>query len=166
MIEIGEKEKAGVSEILEEFPASSSMIVDYYPDRELNGLKAIGYWCPNDRHGYLLNTLKTFSNRTTKEEVERLRKTICLPDPKDFIDESWPVEERKIIAGYLDVQPVWESWMGYSACRICGTTNGSQCKSDGKYVFPEGFSHYILNHSVKPPIEFLTHIKLCFIEKV
>ena len=51
-------------------------------------------------------------------------------------------------------------WRGYSTCRICGLSpNGSTCIADDTFVWPEGFAHYIEEHSVRPPQEFIDHVK-------
>jgi hypothetical protein len=83
---------------------------------------------------------------------------LILPWPEDFIDEFWSAEEAKIVAEYLGKAPEVEHWRGYSSCRLCGIMNGSTDKSDGSYIWPQGFAHYVKEHKVKPPEEFLVHI--------
>jgi hypothetical protein len=34
---------------------------------------------------------------------------------------------------------------------------GSTCRSDGTFVWPEGFAHYLEEHAVRPPQEFIQH---------
>lgn len=85
-----------------------------------------------------------------------------LPDPRDLVDPNWPLRERELIAVYLDAAPDVEHWMGYSYCRfncgIHGTEMGTTDKSDGRYLWPEGLSHYVLKHSVRLPEDFIRHI--------
>jgi len=50
-----------------------------------------------------------------------------------------------------------EAYMGYSTCRICGKDNGTADFSDGFYVWPEGFAHYLSEHKVRPPATFVLH---------
>lgn len=74
-----------------------------------------------------------------------------LPDPHAFIDESWDPAEREAVAAYFDGGEDRNSYRGWSDCRICGKPNGSSDKTNGKLVWPSGFSHYIRQHSVRPP---------------
>lgn len=34
---------------------------------------------------------------------------------------------------------------------------GTTCSSDGTFVWPEGFAHYLEEHAVRPPQEFVQH---------
>jgi hypothetical protein len=117
------------------------MILDIHPDNpsEARGMKAIGYW-------------------KNSHDTE-------LPDPHNYVDTDWNEEDKEKVAEYLDSQKELVRWRGYSSCRFnCKSPDnprgilGSTCKSDGTYVWPEGFSHYIRVHSVKPPKEFLEHV--------
>ncbi len=111
------------------------MILDKHPDapQETAGMKAIGYWDDGRKLG--------------------------LPDPKDFIDETWDPRIRRLVALYTATAPALISWRGYSSCRVCrALRNGSACLSDHAYVWPEGFAHYVERHSVKVPDEFVKHI--------
>ena len=80
-----------------------------------------------------------------------------LPNVKDSIDLSWDEREREAIALYLESGTDVEWWKGFSDCRVCHKFNGSTDKSDGKYLWPEGFAHYVREHGVKPPQEFIEH---------
>lgn len=83
-----------------------------------------------------------------------------LPHPKDFIDTTWDVAEKELVISYLDTAPQVISCNGLSYCRLCEKDdNGSRCLADDEYIWPEGFSHYIREHSVRPPKEFIKHIK-------
>lgn len=110
------------------------MILDKHPDNspKANGLKALGYW-KNDHHP-------------------------DFPDPRDYVDDSWNPIERKAAALYLKAGRTIASWRGWSSCRMCGKKNGSICQGDDKYVWPEGLAHYVEEHGVRPPDEFLKHI--------
>lgn len=74
-----------------------------------------------------------------------------LPDPRDFVDEDWDPAERARVSGYFAQGKVVASYRGFSDCRICGKNNGSTELSDGVFVWPSGFAHYIKEHSVRPP---------------
>lgn len=84
------------------------------------------------------------------------------PDPKDFVDASWDVEERKAVLGYLRAGRVETQWRGPSWCRMskgCDVRQmGSADLTDGVYVWPQGYAHYIEKHDVKPPPEFVRHV--------
>jgi hypothetical protein len=80
------------------------------------------------------------------------------PTPAQFIDEDWNADEREIVADYLLRGFVSRTYMGYSQCRICGVDNGALELSDGDYVWPEGFAHYVLEHRIRPPAPFVDHV--------
>ncbi|MGW9212014.1 hypothetical protein ACWGR4_34225 [Embleya sp. NPDC055664] len=82
-----------------------------------------------------------------------------MPDPADLVDTEWDVSERAWVADYLDHGQVAASWMGASRCRLCSRPNGSRDLSDGSYLWPEGLSHYVLDHAVRLPAEFFEHIE-------
>lgn len=51
-------------------------------------------------------------------------------------------------------------YMGMSYCRICGTYSNGCCeRSDGKFYWPEGLSHYVKDHDISLPYYFLDHIR-------
>jgi hypothetical protein len=100
----------------------------------------------------------------TKGGIEYLANVIFdrLPDPRDLVDPDWSLQERELIAAYLNAAPDVEHWLGYSYCRFdcgeSGTAMGTTDKSDGRYLWPEGLSHYVLKHSVRLPEDFIRHI--------
>ncbi|MEV4556282.1 hypothetical protein AB0K51_04695 [Kitasatospora sp. NPDC049285] len=63
------------------------------------------------------------------------------------------------IADYLDHGQVAASWMGASRCRLCSRSNGSRDLTDGYYLWPEGLAHYVLDHGVRLPAEFVDHVE-------
>jgi hypothetical protein len=83
-----------------------------------------------------------------------------LPWPGDFIDPNWDPVERNLVAAYLDLAPDVQFWRGYSFCRLgCEHLDGCTDKSDGRYVWPAGFSHYVRVHNVKPPPGFIQYVR-------
>lgn len=86
-----------------------------------------------------------------------------LPDPRDFVDESWDPAERDLVVDYLKTAKTDTRWMGVSFCRFnCGIDEfemGSRCYTDGTYVWPQGFAHYLEHHAVKPDQSFIDHIR-------
>jgi hypothetical protein len=82
-----------------------------------------------------------------------------LPRPQKFVDKSWDVRERNAVMEYLsDDRHGAVYFRGWSTCRICGEMNGSVTFNDGVYEWPEGLSHYLEKHGVKPPLEFIHHV--------
>lgn len=81
-----------------------------------------------------------------------------LPNVKDFVDLTWDENERKAIEYYLQNADEKNAYKGMSLCRICTKFNGSTELTDGVYIWPEGFAHYVLEHGVKPPQDFLDHV--------
>ena len=79
------------------------------------------------------------------------------PDPRKFIDSSWDADDRELVVDYLGRGFVVRACMGYSPCRICGRDNGSLELSDGTYAWPEGLAHYLADHEVRLPEQFVTH---------
>lgn len=74
-----------------------------------------------------------------------------------FIDESGDEDERRMIAAYLKFGVITRASMGYSSCRVCGVDNGNLELSDGLFVWPQGLSHYVAEHSVRLPDRFVTY---------
>lgn len=83
-----------------------------------------------------------------------------LPNPAAFMDRGWDPAERDKLVAYLRLAPFVQHYMGSSYCRICGKHPlGSREHGDGAFVWPEGFVHYVDEHWVKPPEEFLAHVR-------
>lgn len=93
------------------------------------------------------------------------------PDPHDCIDMGWDPAERSVVVAYLSagnsmgprLPPFhnvrWcQAFLGFSNCRVCGCRNGSMEFTDGAYVWPEGYAHYLEAHGVKPPEHFVRHV--------
>jgi len=86
-----------------------------------------------------------------------------LPDPRAFVDETWDSAEREKVIAYLEAS-YYAPWMqcGPSWCRLgCPRPGdiGTQDLTDGTWLYPEGLVHYVRSHHVKPPDEFLDHIR-------
>ena len=98
----------------------------------MTSLKSVGYWRSAQRPKY--------------------------PDPADLVDETWSQDEREDVAFYLSSALIPRTWMGYSPCRICGRDNGAVDFTDGVYIWPEGLAHYVEDHAVRLPHEFVEHV--------
>ena len=81
-----------------------------------------------------------------------------LPDPSTQVDGTWDEEERIAVVKYLQAAPSVASYRGTSPCRMCGIRNGSQERSDGTYIWPSGFAHYLFQHMVRPDTAFIAHV--------
>lgn len=62
------------------------------------------------------------------------------------------------IADYLDSGSPVNSYRGSSVCRCCGKNIGNNERCDDKYVWPIGLSHYVREHYIVLPDEFIKHI--------
>lgn len=77
-----------------------------------------------------------------------------LPYPKSDMFYV-PQEELEKIATYLDNGEEVAHYLGCSSYRICGKRLGF---ADGIYVWPEKLSHYLIQHRVKLPDDFIKHV--------
>ncbi len=86
------------------------------------------------------------------------------PDPRKLVVPGWLRKRKEDFAKYLDQGERVEQYMGFSYCRFnCGaqgTAMGTADLSDGAWVWPEGLSHYIREHDVVLPPEFVSHVFL------
>lgn len=123
------------------------MILAEHPDehnRNLPPMKALGYWAAP----HLSNVTALGLDYSQSH----------LPVAQDFVDTDWQPNERDRVVRYLEAGKEKHAWRGWSDCRFCSKHNGSRCLTDGHYVWPEGFSHYLKEHGVKPDDEFIQHV--------
>lgn len=80
------------------------------------------------------------------------------PRVEMMIGHGWSPAERAIVLDYVRNGQEHASYKGWSNCRLCGRPNGSRDLTDGTYVWPEGFGHYIEQHGVRPPAGFVAHV--------
>jgi hypothetical protein len=78
--------------------------------------------------------------------------------PQEIVSDE-PVENAKEIAEYLKQGVVATYWKGYSSCRICDKRLGTTCKTDGTFIWPDMLDHYVTDHNIVLPEEFVNHIK-------
>ena len=86
------------------------------------------------------------------------------PHPKDLVNPGWLDEEELVLlVEYLKSGKTFIQWKGLSYCRFqCGISvskMGSKCKTDGDWVWPEGLFHYVQEHDVMLPEEFVSHCR-------
>jgi len=92
------------------------------------------------------------------------------PDPADLVDPSWDVEERSLVATYLENGAASPSFMIWTLsdgsfevgerCRLCegDVLITFNYDTDGTYVWPDGLGHYVEVHSVRLPSQVVNHI--------
>ena len=85
-----------------------------------------------------------------------------LPHPRDYVDTAWDAGERERVIAYLSSCYRLRRYLGYSWCRF-GCSNhldmGTSDLTDGTWLFPEGLVHYVRHHALKPPPDFLEHMR-------
>ena len=100
-------------------------------DQDVASLRLIGYWRNAEHPEY--------------------------PDPRDLIDPAWDQGERDVVGTYLANGTISRTYMGYSPCRMCGQNNGAIEFTDGVFACPSGLAHYVDEHGVRLPQEFVQH---------
>jgi len=134
------------------------MILNCHPDQpgKKTKLKFIGYW-----HAISVDPISLMPTKLlySFDHYANTFGEFGLPIPSDYVDQNWDYKERLAVMDHLESGKEYEAWKGYSSCRFgCIHDNGSVDFTDGTYVWPEGFVHYIQVHGVKPPQEFIDHV--------
>jgi hypothetical protein len=101
-------------------------------------------------------------NEFLAHEFDRYEETCgegVLPVPWDYVDKTWDANEKLAVLAHLMLGTEFQGWRGHSWCRFgCeAKMHGYRDMTDGVYVWPEGFVHYVEAHNVKPPEEFIRH---------
>lgn len=104
-------------------------------------LKLIGYW-NNSRNEY-----PQYPNPSD----------LINPEFYEMIYEKYYIK-KEYIAYYLDGGIVCNRYRGSSGCRICGKTLGTHERHNNTYIWPDQFSHYVLEHDVMLPESFIYSI--------
>lgn len=73
------------------------------------------------------------------------------PKVEQFIGNSLGVLKKKKIVAYLKKGRFVNQYLGFSECRICGKRNGNSEFTDGRFLYPEGLLHYIIEHNIRIP---------------
>jgi len=132
-------------------------------------LKRVGYWkstkdAPNPIASTATELTLAYLSKLSPKAAEALASLAVgiteadLLDPRTLVDANWHPLEKQLVLAHLKRGKVHQAWMGFSNCRFCGCENGTRDMSDGVYVWPEGFAHYLLVHHVRPPQEFVAHV--------
>jgi hypothetical protein len=80
------------------------------------------------------------------------------PDVTLLVDPDWREDERRRVGEYLQRGTRVNQMRGLSLCRFCERRNGSAELADGVYCWPEGLAHYVSEHDVRLPEEFVAHV--------
>lgn len=107
-------------------------------------IKLIGYWRPTVSDPYWIDP----------DEPDW-----TYPNPKDLVDEGafWIQHDKPKVIQYLKEGSRCNDYMGSSECRICNKDLGSFERSDGVWCWPDQLEHYIEEHNVILPEEFVAH---------
>jgi hypothetical protein len=75
--------------------------------------------------------------------------------PQELVTEYAPAT-RDLIADYLDAGATFAVYRGFSWCRFfCDHQMGNCELTDGEWVWPQDLSHYVRDHDVRLPDEFV-----------
>lgn len=79
--------------------------------------------------------------------------------PQLLIEDNWENEDKNKIINYLKNGSSCAQYLGWSTCRICRKENGFSDFTDDKWIWPEGLAHYVEDHNVRLPREFINHMR-------
>jgi hypothetical protein len=83
------------------------------------------------------------------------------PDPPALVDRAWEASRRGRIVDYLRAGKTLAAYAGYSHCRFADCKHsqrdelGTTDLTDGRWIWPEGLWHYVRDHAVRLPDEFV-----------
>ena len=81
--------------------------------------------------------------------------------PKHIVDAEWRPDERASLVQYLRSATPACAYLGYSYCRFdCGIADhelGDCDLTDGIWCWPSGLAHYVEQHAIRLPNEFVSH---------
>jgi hypothetical protein len=88
--------------------------------------------------------------------IESLRDSEYHP-PQEFVADS-DAGVRRSVADYLDRGREYAAYRGTSWCRFfCDREMGGRELTDGAWVWPEDLGHYVRDHHIVLPDEFVRH---------
>jgi hypothetical protein len=118
--------------------------------RDAPSFELIGYWC-GDR--------KAFAAAHRSQRYWNEEEASWWIHPKYLVDDNWESVDRPAIVAYLRNASVCAHYRGLSYCRFGCGWNGSQEQTDGTWRWPEGLAHYVEQHAVTLPDEFVAHMR-------
>lgn len=81
-------------------------------------------------------------------------------DPRGLSETG--CNNKELVVNYLSSGKFCGGELGYSWCRYCCSTPaeemGAAILTDGAWAWPEGLAHYVLEHNLRLPDEFLEHV--------
>ena len=84
--------------------------------------------------------------------------------PSQIVSANYSEDVKSKIVHYLKSGNVFLPSLGYSYCRFrCGVSSfemGTRDLTDGVWMWPEGFAHYVESHDIKLPEKFIEHMHL------
>ncbi|MEK6833229.1 MAG: hypothetical protein AABY32_04225 [Nanoarchaeota archaeon] len=78
--------------------------------------------------------------------------------PQEIISKN-KIENKDKIVQYLSKGSDAICWRGFAGCRICDTLLGTRCLSDGTWIWPQRLEHYIIEHNIVLPEEFINYME-------
>ncbi len=115
------------------------------PGEERKNKRLIGFWAQKKRY------------RSNKN---------LLPRASEFVDKTFDPILKELILSYIELETKSANFSkGMSNCRFCKKMIGSYDLTDGEYLFPIGYIHYIEFHNVVPPLRFIRKVKKYYKEK-
>jgi hypothetical protein len=68
-------------------------------------------------------------------------------------------EEATAVLAFIEASKVSASWRGYAGCRVLGCNDllgtHDMVTPDEGFIFPDKYEHYIIQHGVRPPEDFI-----------
>lgn len=74
-----------------------------------------------------------------------------------IVDDQWPYKE-KVLQYMKNVFPTPSTKEKLFLCRECDTIIEVCIKSDSRFFWNSSIEHYIKEHGVKPPEEFINYV--------
>ena len=122
-------------------------------------LVEVGFW--SQKRSHVSHSSAQSRDTRAVQESDDLR-----PDAAALVDHAWDAAERSLVTAYVLRGGMIESWeLGPSWCRFgCAASTrtphimGCATLTDGRYCWPEGLHHYLTDHDIRPPQDFINHI--------
>ena len=77
---------------------------------------------------------------------------------KAALDPSWKTdnpEEYEAVLKYINKPDRWQGHNGFAKCKVCGRKNGNRDHFRDGFMYPQGYTHYLTDHGIKPPPEMI-----------
>lgn len=121
-------------------------------------LKEVGFWRRFERESNVPSL--SCDSGLLIEEDSNVKYMDLRPWPEPGSSIIDPKDLSKVV-DYLNRGFLESFEFGYATCRLCGLSGinmGACSLTDGVFVWPEGLPHYLLEHSVCLPSEFISHV--------